>query len=427
MTHRLRLLLSRLHQRLWFRPALWSMLAVVVSAISATADAWWPAHRLPDLADGVVDDLLHIMASSMLAVSTFALSVLVSAFSSAATAGTPRAARLVVADPQAQRAVASFLASFIFAVIGIIALGTRVYGSAARFTLFLFALAMLVWIVYSFMGFMETLSKIGRVAHTIATVERATHSALQARRRAPLLGATPCAEPPPPDARAVRADRSGYVQVVDVDALQALAARLETRMHLVAGSGDFVSPASVLAWFHAPANAMDAEAERDADQAVRDAVALGPERAIEQDASFGLIVLAEIAQRALSPAVNDPGTAIAVLGSLTRLLIDALAPDRLAPSNEPLPDPVDRVLAPVPQPAGLVPLSYDPIARSGAAVLEVQQQLQRHLGHVAAACGGPVAQAAHAQGRRALERAAHAGLDAADLALLHQAHRQAFG
>jgi uncharacterized membrane protein len=36
--------------------------------------------------------------------------------------------------------------------------------------------------------------------------------------------------------------------------------------------------------------------------------AIGPERNIELDPAYGLIVLAEIAERALSPSVNDPGT-----------------------------------------------------------------------------------------------------------------------
>ena len=47
---------------------------------------------------------------------------------------------------------------------------------------------------------------------------------------------------------------------------------------------------------------------------------LGETRTFEQDVRFGVIVLAEIAQRALSPAVNDPGTAIFVLDRITRLI-----------------------------------------------------------------------------------------------------------
>ncbi len=42
-------------------------------------------------------------------------------------------------------------------------------------------------------------------------------------------------------------------------------------------------------------------------------------RTFEDDPRFGLIVLSEIADKALSPGVNDPGTAIDVIGTLVRL------------------------------------------------------------------------------------------------------------
>jgi len=310
MTSHLALFWHRLRRRLWFRPALWSLLAIGACMVSASADRWLPVDKLPELADGVVDDLLHIMASSMLAVSTFSLSVLVNAFASASSAGTPRAARLVVADPHAQRAVATFLAAFIFSVVGIIALGTRLYGSSARFVLFLFALAMLVWIVYAFMEWIETLSKIGRVSHTIATVEHATQQAMRTRVHDPLLGATETKVPAPIGSHPVLARETGYVQAVDVARLQTLAERVQGRVHVAAASGDFVTPGSPLVWLH-PSVLPDENFDSD----VCNAFVFGPERTIEQDASYGLIVLAEIAQRALSPAINDPGTAIAVLGS----------------------------------------------------------------------------------------------------------------
>ena len=95
-------------------------------------DAWVSVDRSPKLTPGVVDDLLHIMASSMLVVSTFVLPVLASASSSASSVGTPRATRLVVAKPHSQKAVAVFLAALIFSVMGVIALCTGLFGASGR-------------------------------------------------------------------------------------------------------------------------------------------------------------------------------------------------------------------------------------------------------------------------------------------------------
>ncbi|MFY8195180.1 MAG: DUF2254 family protein [Novosphingobium sp.] len=71
-----------------------------------------------------VDSILNVLASSMLAVTTFSLTAMVSAYSGATSNITPRAVQLLVEDTTAQNALATFLGSFLFAIVGIIALST---------------------------------------------------------------------------------------------------------------------------------------------------------------------------------------------------------------------------------------------------------------------------------------------------------------
>jgi uncharacterized membrane protein len=416
---RIKLLWMRLRQTLWWRPALWSAAAVAAAFMSFLVDAWVPVDRLPKLAPGVVDDLLHIMASSMLVVSTFALSVLASAYASASSAGTPRATRLVVAEPHSQKAVAVFLAAFIFSVVGVIALGTGRYGASGRMALFICALAVLAWVVVSFMRYIDVLSRIGLVAHTIEIVERATAKSLQQYARQPLGGALAASEPPA-GARPVRGLQTGHVQYIDLSALQTLVLECDGHVHLAVQTGDLVHPAQPLAWLLDPRcgsgpQALDGAAaqtlRRATDAAVRKAFVIGAERSFEQDAGFGLIVLSEIAQRALSPAVNDPGTAIAVLGSQTRLLIDALATPLGATASV-----CDRVTAAAAQPEALVAVAYEAIARCSMSQFYVMQQWLRHLAALVANAP-PVVQAAAIQlVQRVLARAARSGADSEDLA-----------
>jgi uncharacterized membrane protein len=59
---------------------------------------------------------------------------------------------------------------------------------------------------------------------------------------------------------------------------------------------------------------------------VRRNVAIGSLRNFEQDPIFGLICLSEIAVRALSPGVNDPGTAVDMMRRITRVLMDVNDP-----------------------------------------------------------------------------------------------------
>ncbi|MEZ6015498.1 MAG: DUF2254 domain-containing protein [Planctomycetota bacterium] len=405
----------RLKQKLWFRPAVWSLIAVAATITSYTADSWFPERWVPKMDAGVVPNLLRILATSMLAVSTFALSVLVQAFASAANAGTPRATRLVVAEPRAQSAVGVFLASFNFAIIGVIAVGIGTWGPSALFALFLCAVAVIFRVIYAFLEYLQVLTRIGMVAHTIKTVEQATRSALIARAESPLGGANP-AEHAPAGALGLLADELGYVQLVDVTALQKACEEFQVRAHVEVRTGDFVHPRSKLL----SVSGVDA-LSKELVAALRRAFILGGARTVEQDGAYGLIVLGEVALRALSPAVNDPGTAIAVIASQTRLLLESLArPTSPERDRHPLVSaaPVDPGIA--------IHLAYEPVTRAGAAVLEVQQQLLHHLEALACNTPEPAAARAREQAARCIERARDGAMQPRDFAVLEAAYARAF-
>lgn len=201
---------------------------------------------------------------------------------------------------------------------------------------------------------------------------------------------------------------TGHVNVVDTGALQKLAESLGGHVHVAAMPGDLVHPRATLAWWDGRGGAgLDAQHE----QVVREAFVVGPGRVIGQDASYGLIVLAEIAQRALSPGINDPGTAIAVLGSQTRLLIEALDT-----SEDPDAPRCARVSAPPQDPAALVAIAYESIVRSGLDQPDVVEQFLRHLEALGRNAAEDVIAAIHALVQRALAHAEHAGTDPDDLA-----------
>ena len=88
-------------------------------------------------------------------------------------------------------------------------------------------------------------------------------------------------------------------------------------------------------WDSASAAAIEAVAEAEA----ADMVALGDERTIEQDPSFAIRILVDVANLALSPAVNDPTTAVQVLdylGETLRLIgtTDELPAKTVAPTTK---------------------------------------------------------------------------------------------
>jgi uncharacterized membrane protein len=145
-----------------------------------------------------------------------------------------------------------------------------------------------------------------------------------------------------------------------------------------------------------------------------------PSRTFAQDPRFGLIVLTEIASRALSPAVNDPGTAIGILVRAVRLIALWRDPKPEADARAPVAFP--RLWAPAICVDDLFADAFRPIARDGAGLVEVQLRLQASL-QALHALGGPAMRAAAArQSREALARGAALPIDS-DREAVEQAAR----
>jgi len=135
---------------------------------------------------------------------------------------------------------------------------------------------------------------------------------------------------------------------------------------------------------------------------------VGDQRTFDNDPRFGLVVLAEIADRALSPAVNDPGTAIDVIGTLTRLLCN------WKPDNQQTAVKNDRVAIPRLEAKDLLEDAIRPIARNGAGLIEVVLRLLNGL-KIVAQLNPHFRQAALAMVGDAVGRAERALTTASDL------------
>ncbi|TKA95406.1 DUF2254 domain-containing protein, partial [Cereibacter changlensis] len=106
------------------------------------------------------------------------------------------------------------------------------------------------------------------------------------------------------------------------------------------------------------------------------AFTIGTARTMDQDPRFGLVVLSEVAQRALSPAVNDPGTAIDVIGRQTRLLSFWGEAWQEAERTEP---DYPRVRVPALVYHDLFEDAFNLIARDGAGQVDVMLRLVKGL------------------------------------------------
>jgi uncharacterized membrane protein len=165
--------------------------------------------------------------------------------------------------------------------------------------------------------------------------------------------------------------RSGIVLAVNLKALVSLAQRAEGAIEFVPRVGDFVAVGEPLFRLHGGAARIDK-------RRLRAQVAFGRERTIEQDSTFAFRVIVDIGIKALSPAINDPTTAVLAIDQLHRLLRLVgrrhLHDDALYDANGVL-----RVIFPTPDWQNFVQLAVSEIRLYGAANFQVSRRLRAML------------------------------------------------
>lgn len=407
---RLQFLLNRYRERLWIKPVIACVLSVAGVLLAHFADSVPVDWKVPEIAQGAVIDLLKIIAASMLGVATFAVASMVAAYSSTGQSATARAFPLVVADDVSQNALSVFVGAFIYAIVALSATTNDYFGKAGRFTLFVLTLLTLIIVVLVFVRWVDSIARLGRLGAVIAKVEQATAQAMDRRRQLPCLGGLSAGGPQ--CGLAFHGVESGYLQRVDMPALQRLAARNRLRITLAVVPGGMIVPSRPLGYVvpdGPDSGAIEASV-------LRAAFTVGPVRLFDDDPRFGLVVLAEIGSRALSPGINDPGTAIGILGSLQRLFADWVSP------VEPAAPEYDRIAVPALSIDDMFEDVFPALARDGAGLIEVAMRIQRVLGELSR-CGDPqLALAARRHAELALARAERALDFPPDLALVRRQH-----
>ena len=395
-------------KQVWVRVVSFAVLALLAAGLARILSRYLPEKLALQTGSEAVSQLLNILTSSMLAVTTFSLSIAVSAFAAAAGSATPRATVLLQQDRTTQNVLATFLGAFLFGLVGLIALHAEFYDASGKVVVFLFTIVVIGFVVVTLIRWIDHLMQFGRMGDTLDRVERAASDALVQRLENPFLGGRRQLDVPRERCSVVLASDTGNIQHIDMQALQDCADSLDARIFLHRLPGSFVAPGVPLM----SVSAMPLDDEPVA--ALRRALTIGVRRSFEDDPRFGLIVLTEIASRALSPAVNDPGTAIDILGRHVRILSQWR-------EREDADVRFDRVYVPPISVQDAVEDAFRPIARDGAGLSEVQIRLQKALNALFEGAPDIFGPACAAMSREAIERAEAAPLRPSELSVLRSA------
>jgi uncharacterized membrane protein len=170
------------------------------------------------------------------------------------------------------------------------------------------------WLIY----FIHHISQSISVNHIVDRIARETESIIEElmpHSRGP-FPIPVRSEAPPAEEGTILNRQSGYIRYVDIEHLIDLAQAYHVAVRLDRRVGQFVPAGVPLARVSKPErvlpdHALDFNAAFD----------IGPTRTMQQDVEFGVIQIVDIALRAMSPAVNDPSTAISCVDQLGRIMI----------------------------------------------------------------------------------------------------------
>lgn len=372
MRDRIRFFYNRIKEHLWVKPLMICIFSIIIAFLAKLADQIQFLEAVPDVSVNSLNVLLSITSGSMLGVATFAVGSMLTAYSSASNSATPRSFPLIIADDVSQNALSSFIGAFIFSIVAYVALENGYYGPAGRFLLFVISIVVFAIIILNFIRWLDRIARLGRLGNTINKVENVARESLLLRRKRPYLGAKQVNDEPIVG-EPIYASTVGYVQRVDIPLLQSIAEENNITIRVTAQPGIFTAPDQPLAFITKNQNP---DAQQVDIKSVERAFTIAKNRAFDEDPRFGLVVLSEIASRALSAAVNDPGTAIDIIGSFVRLFTLYANVDEQEVDTE---IEYNSVSIEALSLNDLFDDAFNVIARDGAGTIEVSLRLQKAL------------------------------------------------
>ena len=380
MNRRLTRLADALRTGFWAVPTACVVLAVLLAVALVEVDRALD-DRLGRLTFGAGPDgareVLSAITTSMITFTGLVFSITIVVLQLTSSQFSPRVLRTFLRDRQTQLSLGVFVATFVYAVM---VLRTVDSSDDALFVPALATTAGVVLLLVSvgvFVAYIHHVATAIQVSSLIRAVGDETRAVIE--RRLP-VGERTSAGPPvvdlPPTARQVSSPTYGLVTSVDEQALVTAAHSAGVVLVLRAELGQFVPEGAPL---------LDVHGDGQLDgRAVVGSVHLGKDRTMEQDVAFGFRQLVDVAERALSPGINDPTTAVQALDELHDLL------RRLA--TRPLPDGVHRdaddrvrLLTPAPRFEDFLVLALDEVDHYGEDASQVQTRIDVLLADLAAA------------------------------------------
>jgi uncharacterized membrane protein len=323
--------------------------------------------------------VLGTISASMMTVVSIVYSVLIMALTLTSIQFSPRVMSSFMRDSTSQTTLGVFIGTFTYCIL--VLPGVRVdppfVPSLSVSLALVLALMSLAWLVY----FIHHIGRSIQANHIVDLIAAETEIIIDEVFPAPLdPGERDPEEAPPPrppaDAARVDAPSSGYVQLIDLECLRGLAASLGVEIRAERGVGEYVPEGGALVTIW-PGDLVTPDVR----EACAGAFDLGPVRTMQHDAEFGVRQIVDVALKAISPAVNDPSTAVTCIDHLSRLI--ARVARRRSPAR------IGGLHVRLATFQSMLDLAFNQIRQYGRADLAVSLRILRALAEIAQATTDP--------------------------------------
>jgi uncharacterized membrane protein len=312
--------------RLWVVPTAGAAAALLISVVSLTVDHVVLGSDAPfPMFTGSAEtaqSILTLIATSIATLTALVLTIVAVVIQLATQALSPRAVRTFLQDAHSHLTIGTFVTTFTYALIVLqqfSLISTSESGQVASSSVTI-AFVLAVVSIGMFISYVDHIVHQARVTSIIDRIANETRYAIEQQYGA--VGVDAVEGRPPeegddvPDREpdhVVRPRRHGVVLEIDVAAVIETATRLDVVVEMIPAPGDFIPTDGRLF-------TVFGEHAQEADRLLSQ-VAIDAERSITQDIPFGFRLLIDIAERSLSPGINDPTTATQVLDQLHDLLL----------------------------------------------------------------------------------------------------------
>ncbi len=376
---RLAHLRDSLRTGLWFVPSLFVVGAFVLSVATIALDrrlggepSWLSFSGGPTSAQ----QILTTIATSMMTFTGLVFSITIVALQLASSQFSPRVLRAFLRDRGSQGALGVFTATFAFALSTLVQVRTGTVGTVFVPGLSVsLAIAFMVVSLLTFVYYVNHVAQSIRVVNIIEAVAAETRLAIdEVYPAAGGEGGPPVVAPvfTEPRQRIELSGRGGAVVAgLDVAGLVEIGRHYGCVLRLVPDLGDFVAEGALLVEVHGGDRTVPAGL-------VRRQLELGRERSMRQDPAYGFRQLVDIAEKALSPSLNDPTTAVQALDRIHDLLRRVMSrPQPVGVYHDG--DGEVRFVRKVTSWAGLVVLAFEEVREYGGSSIQVHRRLRASL------------------------------------------------